>query len=248
MARTSLFTLLGALASALDETARRAPAQARAVAAAPIGRAWWLLGKAFGRALLGKLALVPALLALYAMLPPLSVFGTHDNVTDRLTLGLLCLCGLYQSYESLEWLARSWRRPAADPGAEDDARIAGLLKGAMRTDVVVSIQCIVVTGLVLSMLPFAFSALGVALMAVALALVMYTPVAALVLLADLGLRVHGAGGRVAALGRVLLALAPRLLRGLSLLALVVSLVLGAASAIGATHALIFPSSPEGLIK
>ncbi|WP_420008840.1 DUF808 family protein [Xanthomonas sacchari] len=247
MARTSLFSLLGALASALDEAAHRAPVQARAVAAAPIGRAWWLLGGAFRNALLGKLVLVPALLAIYALLPPHSVFATPDGVTDRLTLGLLCLCGIYQAYEGLEWLARSWRRPAADPAAEDDARFAGLLNGAMRTDVVVSIQCSVVTSLVLGMLSFAMSALGVALMAVALALVMYTPIAAIVLFADLGLRVRDAGDRIAVPGRVLLALAPRLLRGLALLAVAGSLVFGAASAVYAGHAVFFPPPSPGLI-
>lgn len=248
MVRTSLFTLLGALASALDEAARRAPVQARAVAAAPIGRAWWLLGRAFRRALLVKLVLVPALLALYALLPPPSLFGSDDSGMDQLTLGLVCLCGMYQGYESLEWLTRSWRRPAADPGAEDDARIARLLKGAMRTNGVVSIQCIAVTSLLLSSAPFAIGAFGVALVAVALTLVMYVPIATIVLLADLGLRVHDAGGRVAVPARVLLALAARLLRGLSLLAVVASLVFGAVAAIGAAHALLFPSSPEGLIK
>ncbi|AJC46954.1 DUF808 family protein [Xanthomonas sacchari] len=248
MARTSLFSLLGVLASALNEAARRAPAQARAVAAAPIGRAWWLLGRAFRRALLVKLVLVPALLAIYALLPPPSMFGSDDSGVYRLTLALLCLCGMYQSYESLEWLVRSWRRPVADPAAEDDARVAGLLKGAMRTDGVVSIQCIAVTSLVLSSAPFAIGALGVALVTVALTLVMYAPIAAIVLLADLGLRVHDAGGRVALPARVLPVLAPPLLRGLSLLAVVASLVFGAVAAIGAAHALIFPSSPEGLIK
>ncbi|MBO9829502.1 DUF808 family protein [Xanthomonas sp. A2111] len=247
MARTSLFSLFGALASTLDEAAHRAPAQARAVAAAPIGRAWWLLGRAFRNALLGKLVLVPVLLAIYALLPPPSLFGSDDGGMSQLTLGLLCLCGMYQSYESLEWLARSWRRPAADPGAEDDARIAGLLKGAMRTDVVVSIQCIAVTGLLLSSAPFAIRALGVALVAAALTLAMYAPIAAIVLLADLGLRVHGTGGRIAAPGRVLLALAPRLLRGLALLAVAVSLVFGAASAVYAGHALLFPSPSQGVI-
>lgn len=246
MARTSLFTLLGVLASALDEAARRAPAQARAVAAAPIGRAWWLLGMAFRRALLGRLLLVPALLAIYAMLPSPLMFGSDDSGMYRLTLLLLCSCGAYQCYESLEWLARSWRRAVADPGAEDDARIAGLLQGAMRTDVVASIQCIASASLLLSMMPFAIRAVGVALAASALALVMYAPIVAIVLLAALGLRARDAGGRVAALGCVLLALAPRLLHGLSLLAVAVSLVFGAASAIGAGHALLLPSPSAGL--
>lgn len=231
MARSSLFTLFDAMASLLDDAARQAPVGTRQAAEAAIARAWSLLGTVFQRGLRGKLLLVLALLALCALLPwPPLLTDNYDNLLEWTLMALIQLCGAYQCYEGLERVASSWRRPAAERGQDDAARIAAALKGAVRTDLVASTQCIALACLAAFLFPPVERVLFIALAAFLLAVVMYAPIAGVVLLAGLGLDLAGREehGRVALPGRVLLSLAPWLLRGLSWFGLVATLALGVA--------------------
>jgi predicted DNA repair protein MutK len=166
--------------------------------------------------LINKAVLVPAALAISALAP--------WAVTPLLMMGGLFLC-----YEGFEKLAHKFLAP---PG-EDEARRAALvkaladpgidmasvernkIKGAVRTDFVLSAEIVAITLGAVAKAPFV-TQLGVL---VGISLIMtvgvYGIVAGIVKLDDAGLWLSRRAGAAAALGRGILRAAPWLMKGLS---------------------------------
>jgi uncharacterized protein len=166
--------------------------------------------------LVNKAILVPAALAISAFVPWL--------ITPLLIVGGLFLC-----YEGVEKLAHKWLHD----GAEDQAHHAALqralvdekvdllaverdkIKGAIRTDFILSAEIIVITlGTVAGQtLPMQVAVLvGIALL---MTVGVYGLVAGIVKLDDFGLALSRRGNGLAALGRAILRAAPWLMKGLS---------------------------------
>lgn len=164
-----------------------------------------------------KAVLVPAALAISAWLPWL--------ITPLLMLGGAFLC-----FEGVEKLLHAWLHSAEEGKAEHDARASALaddavdmvaferdkVKGAVRTDFILSAEIIVI-----SLGTVAGASLGEQLavlagIAVLMTVGVYGLVAGIVKLDDLGLYLSRRGGAAArSLGRGLLALAPWLMKALS---------------------------------
>jgi predicted DNA repair protein MutK len=169
---------------------------------------------------LNKLILVPLALLLSAFLPML--------VTPLLMLGGLFLC-----YEGAGKLASFWgqdregersHRQAVSSAAQESA--AALLaeeraqiRGAIRTDFILSAEIVVIVLGTVQALPLVPRALTLSLVALAATVGVYGVVAAIVKLDDLGLALLKAKTSILAqaLGRTILAFAPWLMRALSVL-------------------------------
>jgi uncharacterized protein len=174
----------------------------------------WAVAKG---SLLNKAILVPAALAISAFAPWL--------VTPLLMLGGAFLC-----YEGAEKLAHRFLHSKAD----DDAHHAELtqaladpavdlvalerdkIKGAVRTDFILSAEIIAITLGTVAGQPFGTQVAVLCSIAVAMTIGVYGLVAGIVKLDDLGLWLsRGAGAAARAVGRGILALAPWLMKGLS---------------------------------
>ncbi|MCG3171215.1 MAG: Inner membrane protein YedI [Pseudomonadales bacterium] len=166
-----------------------------------------------------KLVLVPAALAISAFAPWL--------VTPLLMIGGAWLC--YEGFEKLAHrflqgqgeadaghaaIERALRDPATDMVAFEREKI----RGAIRTDFVLSAEIIVIALGTVQQQPFTRQAAVVAAIALLMTAGVYGFVAALVKLDDAGQYLLVLGGRVrAALGNALLWLAPRVMRLLAVL-------------------------------
>ena len=169
---------------------------------------------------LNKLILVPLALLLSAFLPML--------VTPLLMLGGLFLC-----YEGAGKLASLWGR---DGEGEQDHRQAvssaaregeavllaaegAQIRGAIRTDFILSAEIVVIVLGTVQALPLVPRAVTLSLVAIAATVGVYGLVAAIVKLDDLGLALLKAktSTLARALGRAILAFAPWLMRALSVL-------------------------------
>lgn len=166
-----------------------------------------------------KLILVPTALALSALAP-------------WAVLPLLMLGGLYLCLEGVEKLAHKWLHTPAEDAAEHAAELAAVqdesvdleafeadkIKGAIRTDFVLSAEIIVIALGTVAGKPFATQATVLAGIGLAMTVGVYGLVAAIVKLDDLGL--YLLGRRVAPLrtiGRLLLLAAPRLMKSLTVI-------------------------------
>jgi uncharacterized protein len=191
----------------------------------------WAVAKG---SLLNKLILIPAALAISALAPWL--------VTPLLMLG-----GAYLCYEGVEKLAHRWLHPEADSAAEGPPVIAlaasdpnfdlvaferEKIKGAVRTDFVLSAEIIVIAlGTVAS---FGFGTRLAVLSAIGATMTVgvYGVVAAIVKLDDLGVHLtrqtgDGPAARAKrALGAAILAAAPYLMKGLSIAGTVAMFLVG----------------------
>jgi len=227
----SLLLLLDDIASALDDVAAMTKAAA-AKTSGVIGddlalNAKQLAGVAADRELavvaavargsaVNKLLLVPAALALGWWAP-------------GLVQPLLLLGGAYLCFEGVEKVIHRLgtphgRRPNA-PGLGEDADASAAspaasererIRGAVRTDFILSAEIIVITLGVVAGQPLAVQVAVLAAVAVGMTVVVYGLVAAIVKLDDVGVRLaaaRGPGWR--ALGRSMVAAAPLLLRVLA---------------------------------
>ncbi len=165
-----------------------------------------------------KAILVPAALAISAFVP--------QAITPLLMIG-----GAYLCFEGFEKLAHKFLHGAEEDAAHDqelaDALASGAdmrtveqdkIKGAVRTDFILSAEIIVIALGVVNESGSTFGAQVAALVAVAIAMTVgvYGLVAAIVKIDDLGLYLSRRAGSVAqAVGRLLLAAAPRLMKVLS---------------------------------
>jgi uncharacterized protein len=158
-----------------------------------------------------KLIIVPAALAISALVPWM--------VTPLLMLGGLFLC-----FEGVEKLAHKWLHAAdaeatavPDPAATDPAAFEReKVKGAVRTDFILSAEIVVISLGVVASEPFGKRVAVLAAIAVLMTVGVYGLVAAIVKIDDAGLWLHRRESSLArGLGRALLALAPKLMRFLS---------------------------------
>ncbi|WP_296942534.1 DUF808 domain-containing protein [uncultured Massilia sp.] len=164
-----------------------------------------------------KAILVPAALAISAFLP--------QAITPLLMVG-----GAYLCFEGFEKLAHKFLHGAEDAAHKEELAAAlasnadmrtveqDKIKGAVRTDFILSAEIIVIALGVVNESGTTFGAQVAALVAVAIAMTVgvYGLVAAIVKIDDLGLYLSRRAGAFAqAVGRLLLAAAPRLMKTLS---------------------------------
>ncbi|HBN54793.1 MAG TPA: DUF808 domain-containing protein [Stenotrophomonas sp.] len=173
----------------------------------------WAVAKG---SLLNKAILVPAALAISAWLP--------WAITPLMMLGGAFLC-----YEGVEKLAHKFLH-----GKEDEQRHAqrvqaladadvdmvawekDKVRGAVRTDFILSAEIIVLSLGVVAHVPFLQRVLVLAAIALAMTAFVYGLVAGIVKLDDIGLWLLRRGRAAAALGRAILRAMPWLMRGLSI--------------------------------
>jgi predicted DNA repair protein MutK len=235
MAAGSLLALIDDIASVLDDVALMSKVAARKTAGV-LGddlalNAQQVTGVAAERelpvvwavalgSLRNKAILVPAALAISAFLP--------QAITPLLMLG-----GAYLCFEGFEKVAHKFLHSEAEDAAHEE-ELAGALalgadmrtierdkiKGAVRTDFILSAEIIVIALGVVNEAGASFGAQVAAMIAVAIAMTVgvYGIVAAIVKLDDAGLYLSRRDGVLArAIGNLLLAAAPRLMKALSVI-------------------------------
>ncbi|NIA56237.1 DUF808 domain-containing protein [Massilia sp. TW-1] len=176
-----------------------------------------------------KAILVPAALAISAFLP--------QAITPMLMLG-----GAYLCFEGFEKVAHKLLHSAAEDAAHEEELATALatnadmlaveqdkIKGAIRTDFILSAEIIVIALGVVNEQGASFGAQVAALVAVAIAMTVgvYGIVAGIVKIDDLGLYLSRRGGSATrAVGNLLLAAAPRLMKALSVIGTVAMFMVG----------------------
>jgi predicted DNA repair protein MutK len=166
-----------------------------------------------------KLILVPAALAISALLP--------QAITPLLMLG-----GLYLCFEGVEKLAHKWLHAPAEDDAHHAEQLALLadpaadlvtmerdkIKGAVRTDFVLSAEIIVIALGTVADKPFATQVAVLSGIGLLMTVGVYGLVAAIVKMDDAGAWLLERGGRAqAAVGRALLLAAPKLMKALTVI-------------------------------
>jgi predicted DNA repair protein MutK len=176
-----------------------------------------------------KAILVPAALAISAFLP--------QAITPLLMVG-----GAYLCFEGFEKLAHKFLHSAAEDAAHEEELVQALvtdadmcevekekIQGAIRTDFILSAEIIVIALGVVNAQGAAFGAQVAALVAVAVAMTIgvYGIVAGIVKIDDLGLYLsRKSGSAVRAIGNLLLAGAPLLMKALSVIGTVAMFMVG----------------------
>ena len=166
-----------------------------------------------------KVILVPAALAISAFLP--------WAVTPLLMIG-----GLYLCFEGVEKLAHKWLHGAAEGEAEHAGELAALadenvdlvafeadkIKGAIRTDFVLSAEIIVIALGTVADKPFALQVAVLSGIGLIMTVGVYGIVAGIVKMDDLGAYLLQKPGALArAIGRGLLLAAPKLMKSLAVI-------------------------------
>ena len=173
----------------------------------------WAVAKG---SLVNKAILVPAALAISALAP--------WAVTPLLMIGGLFLC-----YEGFEKLAHKFLAPKGEEAARRAALTQALtdphvdmavlerdkIKGAVRTDFVLSAEIIAITLGAVASAPFTTQVAVLVSIALLMTVGVYGIVAGIVKLDDFGLWLSQRGGAAAALGRGILRSAPWLMKALS---------------------------------
>jgi hypothetical protein len=142
---------------------------------------------------------------------------------------LLMIGGAFLCYEGCEKLAHRFLAPAeeerrhvehvqavADPSVDLVAFERDKIRGAIRTDFILSAEIIVITLGAIASAPLGTRVATLVFFAALMTVGVYGLVAGIVKLDDLGLRLRARGGPAGALGRALLAGAPYLMKGLSI--------------------------------
>jgi len=232
MAGASLFALLDDIASVLDDVAAMTKVAARKtagvlgddlalnaqqVAGVRAERELPVVWAVAVGSLKNKLILVPAALAISALAP--------WAVTPLLMLG-----GLYLCFEGVEKLAHKWLHGAGEDAARHAAEVAAVadeavdlvafeaekIKGAIRTDFVLSAEIIVIALGTVAGQPLATQLAVLAGIGLLMTVGVYGLVAAIVKMDDLGQHLlEKGGGPGPAVGRLLLAAAPKLMKALA---------------------------------
>ena len=234
MAGASLLTLLDDIATLLDDVAlmtKKATAKTAGVLGDDLAlnanqltglRAErelpviWTVAKGSAR---NKLILVPAALAISALAP-------------WAVLPLLMLGGLYLCFEGVEKLAHRWLHPPAERSAEHRAMLEAAarsaedllaferdkIRGAIRTDFILSAEIIVIALGTVAAEPFLTRLLVLSAIAALMTVFVYGLVAGIVKIDDAGAALARRPGALAQrCGHLLLAAAPRLMTLLSVL-------------------------------
>ena len=233
MAGASLLTLLDDIAAVLDDVAVMSKVAAKKTAGV-LGddlalNAQQVTGVRADRELpvvwavakgsfVNKAILVPAALAISALIP--------WAVTPLLMLGGLFLC-----FEGVEKLAHKYlhseaedaihheqlKRVVTDETVDVMALEKDKIKGAIRTDFILSAEIIVISLGTVAQMPFMQQVAVLVIIAVAMTIGVYGLVAGIVKIDDAGLYLtKKASSAAQALGRMLLAAAPRLMKLLSI--------------------------------
>lgn len=232
MAGASLFALLDDIASLLDDVSILTKVAAKKTAGV-LGddlalNAQQVTGVSANRelpvvwavakgSLINKAILVPAALAISAWLP--------WAVTPLMMIGGAFLC-----YEGVEKLAHKFlhsreedaarkaerREALADDSIDVVVWEQGKIKGAIRTDFILSAEIIVLSLGVVSSAPFGQQVATLIAIALGMTVFVYGLVAGIVKLDDLGAWLLDKGRALAALGRGILYATPWLMRGLSI--------------------------------
>ena len=166
-----------------------------------------------------KAILVPAALAISALAP-------------WAVLPLLMAGGLFLCYEGCEKLAHKFLHGKGERAAHAAARVSALadpavdlvalekdkIKGAVRTDFILSAEIIVISLGVVAAAPFGMRVMVLVTVAVLMTIGVYGLVAAIVKLDDAGLHLatHARLAAIRALGRGIVAAAPWLMKGLAI--------------------------------
>ncbi|MBD8637568.1 DUF808 domain-containing protein [Stenotrophomonas sp. 169] len=243
MAGASLFTLLDDIATLLDDVAVLTKVAAKKTAGV-LGddlalNAQQVTGMSANRELpviwavakgsfVNKLILVPAALAISA----LEAWLKSRGYNVPLIVPLMMLGGAFLCYEGVEKLAHRFLHPAEEDEAKQAERRQALaddtvdmvafekdkVKGAIRTDFILSAEVIVLTlGVVVSSgAAFMQQVLTLSVVAVAMTVFVYGLVGGIVKIDDAGLYLAKKGGAVAAFGRGMVAGAPWLMKFLSI--------------------------------
>ena len=234
MAASSLLTLIDDIATLLDDVAVMTKVAAKKTAGV-LGddlalNAQQVTGVRADRELpvvwavakgsaLNKLILVPSALAISAFIP--------WAITPLLMLGGAFLC--YEGFEKLahkflhskqedEAHHRELLHAVASPRVDMVQFERDKVKGAIRTDFILSAEIIVITLGTVAAVTFGRQVAVLATIAVVMTIGVYGLVAGIVKLDDAGLRLMAsANGAARALGRGILAFAPWLMKGLSIL-------------------------------
>lgn len=203
-----------------------------------------------------KVILVPAALLISAFVP--------WGVTVLLMIG-----GAYLCFEGVEKLAHRWLHDApdeqeraerlramADQNVDVVAMEKGKVKGAIRTDFVLSAEIIVISLGIVAAQPFLNQVLVLSLIAVAMTVGVYGIVGGIVKLDDAGLYLSkrqdagAVGNAIRAIGRGLVAFAPWLMKGLSIVGTIAMFLVGGGilvHALAPLHHLIQSVTPSGFI-
>lgn len=243
MAGASLFTLLDDIATLLDDVAVLTKVAAKKTAGV-LGddlalNAQQVTGMSANRelpviwavakgSLVNKVILVPAALAISA----LEAWLKSRGYNVPLIVPLMMLGGAFLCYEGVEKLAHRFLHPAEEDEAKQAERRQALadeqvdmvafekdkIKGAIRTDFILSAEVIVLTlGVVVtSGAALTQQLLTLSVVAVAMTVFVYGLVAGIVKIDDAGLYLAKKGGAVAAFGRGMVASAPWLMKFLSI--------------------------------
>ena len=243
MAGASLFTLLDDIATLLDDVAVLTKVAAKKTAGV-LGddlalNAQQVTGMSANRelpviwavakgSLVNKVILVPAALAISA----LEAWLKSRGYNVPLIVPLMMLGGAFLCYEGVEKLAHRFLHPAEEDEAKQAERRQALadeqvdmvafekdkIKGAIRTDFILSAEVIVLTlGVVVtSGAALTQQLLTLSVVAVAMTVFVYGLVAGIVKIDDDGLYLAKKGGAVAAFGRGMVASAPWLMKFLSI--------------------------------
>ena len=231
MAGASLFVLLDDIAAVLDDVAVLTKVAAKKTAGVlgddlalnaqqvsgvrasrelPVV---WAVAKG---SLINKAILVPAALAISAWLP--------WAITPLMMIG-----GAYLCFEGVEKLAHRFLHPKSEDDRHRAEHVQALtdstvdvlalertkIKGAIRTDFILSAEIIVLSLGVVGSQPFLQQVLVLVAIALAMTVGVYGLVAGIVKLDDLGLWLSGKGRAAAAIGRAILVAAPWLMKALS---------------------------------
>ncbi len=265
MAGGSLFMLLDDIASVLDDVAAMTKVAAKKtagvlgddlalnaqqVSGVRANRELPVVGKVALGSLVNKAVLVPAALLISAFLP--------WAVTPLMMIG-----GAYLCFEGVEKLAHRFLHPADAAAAGDadapsvadvsDAGIAAMenskVRGAIRTDFILSAEIIVLALGVVALQPLMQQVLVLVVVALAMTVGVYGLVAGIVKLDDVGFWLSRKGGTIAAVGRGLVALAPWLMKSLSVIGTAAMFLVGGGilvHAVPALHHFVLALAPTGV--
>ena len=264
MAGASLFTLLDDIATLLDDVSILTKVAAKktagvlgddlalnaqqvtGVTAARELPVVWAVAKG---ALLNKLILVPAALAISAWLPWL--------ITPLMMAGGAFLC-----YEGMEKLAHRFLHSREEDAQRHAERVQALadekvdpvafekdkVKGAIRTDFILSAEIIVLTLGVVAGQEFLPQVLVLSAVAVGMVIVVYGLVGGIVKLDDFGLALCRRGGALGKVGGWIVTAAPWLMKGLSIAGTAAMFLVGGGilvHSIPAVHHFILSFVPDG---
>jgi predicted DNA repair protein MutK len=240
MAGASLLALLDDIASVLDDVATMTKVAAKKtagvlgddlalnaeqVAGVRAERELPVVWAVAVGSLKNKLILVPAALAISAVAP-------------WAVLPILMLGGLYLCFEGVEKLAHKWLphdqepkagegRPTSDAAVDRAAVENQKIKGAVRTDFILSAEIVVIALGIVAEQPFATRLAVLSAVGLLMTVGVYGLVAAIVKMDDVGLYLLRRPGILAqTLGKGLLQAAPRLMKSLAVIGTVAMFMVG----------------------